>query len=135
MDIPSVLALALNKRANDNRPMSIGRFQLPTSVYAVNVEHLAPHSNPVPCVIAGRRGSISVVSGSERITGDVLFIRPGVEHTVICTNGGINAIFLDALNWPPTMACAERLHGRLADIAVDAFPSGAGAREELRDGR
>ena len=113
--------------------MSSSGFQLPVSAYAVNVEHLAPHCNPVPCVIAGRRGPVSVVSGNERVTGDVLFIRPGVEHRVICVNGGINTIFLDGLNRRGNAHCAERLRGRLSDIAVDAFLPGGGAREELRD--
>jgi AraC-like DNA-binding protein len=114
--------------------MSSAAFQFPTSVYAVNVGHLAPHCNPVPCVIAGRRGPVSVISRSERVTGDVLFIRPGVAHRVLCANGGINAIFLDGLTWPISSApFADRLRGRLADIAADAFLPGSGAREELRD--
>ena len=112
--------------------MSSDGLQFPASVFSVDVAHLAPHCNPVPCVIAGRRGSVSVVSGSERVTGDVLFIRPGVAHKVICTNGGINAMYLDRLTWSDDIACAQRLQGRLADIAVDAMFQRAGAQTELR---
>jgi hypothetical protein len=40
-----VIALALNKRADDSLPMSSGGFQFPASVFSVDVEHLAPHCN------------------------------------------------------------------------------------------
>ena len=102
------------------------------SVFSVDVERLAPHCNPAPCVIAGRRGSVSVISAGEQVTGDVLFIRPGVEHKVLCANGGINAIYLDGLT-SGNFGCAQRLQGRLADIAVDALFQEADAQIELRD--
>jgi AraC-like DNA-binding protein len=125
--------LALNKRATDTRTMSRTGFQFPTAVFSVDVDHLAPHCNPAPCVISGRRGAVSVVSRGEQITGDVLFIRPGVEHKVICAGGGINAMYLDGLRWSDDIFCAQRLRGRLADVAVDALFQGAGARTELRE--
>lgn len=112
--------------------MSDAGLQLPASVFSVGVEHLAPHCNPAPCVIAGRRGSVSVISAREQVTGDVLFIRPGVEHRVVCANGGINAIYLDGLT-SGSFLCALRLQGRLADIAVDALFQEASAQTELRD--
>jgi len=102
-------------------------------VFSVNVERLAAHCNPAPCVIAGRRGSISVISDSEQVTGDVLFIRPGIEHRVICANGGINAIYLDALSWSGNFRLAQRLRGPLADIAVNALFQKVDAETELRD--
>jgi hypothetical protein len=108
-------------------------LQFPACVFSVDVEHLALHRNPAPCVIAGRRGSVSVISASEQVTGDVLFIRPGVEHKVICADGGINAIYLDGLTWSGNFPCAQRLQGRLADIAVDALFEAAGAQTELRN--
>jgi AraC-like DNA-binding protein len=113
--------------------MSSTGLQFPASVFSVDVGHLAPHCNPAPCVIAGRRGSVSVVSAGEQVTGDVVLIRPGVEHKVICADGGINVIYLDGLTWSGNFACAKRLHGQLADIAVDAFFQQAGAETELRD--
>lgn len=112
--------------------MSRTDFQFPTSVFSVNVDHLAPHWNQAPCVIAGRRGSISVISGGEQVTADVLFIRPGTEHSVICAGGGLNAMYLDGLVWPDDMPCAQQLEGRLADIAVDALFQRPGAQTELR---
>jgi AraC-like DNA-binding protein len=104
----------------------------PASVFSVDVESLAPHCNPAPCVIAGRRGSVSVISAGERVTGDVLFIRPGVEHRVVCTNGGINVIYLDGLTEPGNLRCAQRLQGRLGEVAVDALFQQADAQAELR---
>lgn len=113
--------------------MSCAGLQLPASVFSVDIGQLARHCNPAPCVIAGRRGSVSVVSASEHVTGDVLFIRPGVEHKVICAAGGINAIYLDGLTWSGNFSCAQRLQGRLAQIAVDALFEESGAQQELRD--
>ena len=113
--------------------MSSDSLQFPASVFSVDVEHLAAHCNPAPCVIAGRRGSVSVISASEQVTGDVLFIRPGVEHRVICAGGGINAIYLDGLTWSGDFPCAQRLQGQLGEIAVDALFQQGGAQTELRD--
>ena len=124
---------ALNKRADDSLPMSSTGLSLPASVFSVPVGHLALHCNPAPCVIAGRRGSVSVIGAGEHVTGDVLFIRPGVAHKVVCADGGINVIYLDGLSGSGDVACAQRLQGRLADIAVDALFQQAGAQAELRD--
>lgn len=128
-----VIALALNERAEDSLPMSSASPPFSACVFSVDVAHLAPHCNPAPCVIAGRRGSVSVVSAGQQVTGDVLFIRPGVEHKVICADGGINVIYLDGLTWSGHFPCAQRLQGRLADIAVGALFLDAGAETELRD--
>lgn len=113
--------------------MASAGHPFPASVFSVDVERLAAHYNPAPCVISGRRGSVSVISAGEQVTGDVLFIRPGVEHEVICADGGINAIYLDGLAWSGGFACAQRLQGRLGEIAVDALFQEAGAQAELRD--
>ena len=113
--------------------MSSAGLQFPASVFSVDVEHLASHCNPAPCVIAGRRGSLTVISAGEQVTGDVLFIRPGVEHKVICADGGFSVIYLDGLSRSGSFVCAQRLQGRLADIAIDALLQEAGAQTELRD--
>jgi len=113
--------------------MASAGLQFPASVFSVDVGHLAAHCNPAPCVIAGRRGSVSVIGAGEQVTGDVVFIRPGVEHKVICANGGINVIYLDGLIWSDDFACAKRLQGPLADIAVDALFREADAETELRE--
>jgi AraC-like DNA-binding protein len=112
--------------------MSSPGFQFPASVFSVDVDHIALHCNPVPCVIAGRRGALSVISGNDVVTGDVVFIRPGIAHRVACTGGGINAIYLDGLVGSGETPCAQRLHGPLADIAVDALFRISDAESELR---
>jgi AraC-like DNA-binding protein len=112
--------------------MARAGLPLPASVFSVDVGHLAPHGNPAPCVIAGRRGSVTVVSADGRVTGDVLFIRPGIDHRVVCANGGINVIYLDGLLRAGDAPCAERLQGRLADLAVAALFRQPDAEAELR---
>lgn len=113
--------------------MSSAGLRIPASVFSVDVEHLAPHCNPAPCVIAGRRGSVSAIGAGERVTGDVLLIRPGVEHEVVCAEGGLNVVYLDGLTWPDNFPCARRLQGRLGEIAVGALFQQSGAQAELRD--
>ena len=82
-----------------------------TSVFSVDVDGVAPHRNPVTCVISGIRGSVSVIGGGgdggEQVTGDIVLIRPGIEHKVVCTGSGINAMYLDGLAWPGRAALAD----------------------------
>jgi hypothetical protein len=49
-----------------------------------------------------------------------------------CADGGLNAMYRDGLIWSGNMLCAQRLQGRLADIAIVAFFQGSGAQTELR---
>jgi AraC-like DNA-binding protein len=102
-----------------------------TSVFSAGIDRVALHANPVTCVISGIRGAVSVIGGGARVTGDVVLIRPGIEHEVVC-EGGINAMYLDGLSWPDGAALAECLQGRLGNLAFDAFFQGNGAQEELR---
>lgn len=102
-----------------------------TSVFSVDIDRVALHSNPVTCVISGIRGAVSVIGGGERVTGEVVLIRPGIEHKVVC-EGGINAMYLDGLSWPDGAALAERLQGRIGGLAFDAIFQGAEAQDELR---
>jgi AraC-like DNA-binding protein len=102
-----------------------------TSVFSVDVTSIAPHCNPVPCILTGRTRSLTLVSRADVVTGDILLIRPGVEHGVICS-GGINVMYLDGLPWSGSNGLAERLHGRLADLAIDAMFRGSDAQVALR---
>ena len=103
---------------------------LSTSVFSVDVTRIGPHCNPVPCVLTGRNKSLTLVSRDEVVAGDILLIRPGIEHRVIC-NGGLNVMYLDGLSWSGS-GLAERLHGRLADLAADAIFRGSDAQAALR---
>jgi AraC-like DNA-binding protein len=102
-----------------------------TSVFSVDVARIGPHCNPVTCVLTGRNKSITLVSREEVVTGDVLLIRPGIEHAVICS-GGVNVMYLDGLPWSGSGRLAERLQGRLADLAIDAMFRGSDAQTALR---
>ncbi|OFW98813.1 MAG: hypothetical protein A3D94_05210 [Alphaproteobacteria bacterium RIFCSPHIGHO2_12_FULL_66_14] len=103
-----------------------------TSVFSVDVDGVALHCNPVVCVISGIRGAVSVISGSEQVSGDILLIRPGMEHRVSCKGSGINAMYLDGLSWPGGALLAKRLQGVVGDLALDALFQGVEAQGELR---
>ena len=102
-----------------------------TSVFSVDVASIGLHRNPVPCVIMGRNKSLTVANREEVVTGDVLLIRPGIEHTVVCS-GGLNVMYLDGLPWSAGICLAESLQGRLADLAIDAMFRGSDAQVALR---
>lgn len=108
-----------------------GGLPFATSVFSVDVDRIAPHCNPVACVISGIRGAVSVIGGGEQVTGDIVLIRPGIEHKVSC-EGGINAMYLDGLSWPGGAMLAERLAGDIGDLALDALFQGVEAQDELR---
>jgi AraC-like DNA-binding protein len=108
-----------------------------TSVFSVDVDGVAAHCNPVVCVISGIRGSVSVIGGGEQVTGDIVLIRPGIEHKVECTGSGLNAMYLDGLAWdgpawPGGAALAQRLSGGIGDLALDAIFLNVEAQDELR---
>jgi AraC-like DNA-binding protein len=111
--------------------MAIAGPPFATSVFSAGIDRVALHANPVTCVISGIRGAVSVIGGGERVTGDVVLIRPGIEHRVVC-DGGINAMYLDGLSWPDGALLAERLQGRLGNLAFDALFQDGDAQEELR---
>lgn len=111
--------------------MSRAALPFSTSVFSVDVASIGRHCNPVPCVLTGRSRSITVASRQEVVTGDILLIRPGVEHAVICS-GGINVMYLDGLPWSGSSPLAERLQGGLANLAIDAIFRGSDAQTVLR---
>lgn len=111
--------------------MTDNGIEFSTAVFSVKVDRLAPHCNPVPAVIMGLRGTVSVVSADACVSGDMLFIRPGVEHHVLC-HGGIKAMYLDGLPCSDVGPFARRLSGSEEPIAVDALLQNSGAAHELR---
>ena len=111
--------------------MSRAAVQFSTSVFSVDVTGIGPHCNPVTCVLAGKDKPVTIVSREEVVVGDIVLIRPGIEHTVICS-GPINVMYLDGLPWSGSSLLAERLQGRLADLAIDAIFQGSEAQTALR---
>src|SRR6266540_5981243 len=111
--------------------MSRAAVPFSTSVFSVDVTRIGSHCNPVPCVLTGRTKSLTVASREHVVAGDIVLIRPDIEHMVICS-GGINVMYLDGLPWSGSSPRAERLQGRLADLAIDAMFRGSDAQTALR---
>ena len=111
--------------------MSRAAVQFSTSVFSVDVTGSGSHCTPVTGVLAGKDKSVTVVSREEVVAGDIVLIRPGIEHTVICS-GRINVMYLDGLPWSSNSLLAQRLQGRLADLAIDAIFQGSQAQTALR---
>jgi hypothetical protein len=51
-----------------------------SSLFPFVASNLAPHRNPVTCILAGLDRPLAVCTQAERIEGDIVVIRPGVEH-------------------------------------------------------
>src|SRR4029078_2255146 len=89
-----------------------------TSVFSVDVAGVARHPNPVTCVVRGRRGPLSVGGQGQSVTGDIVIMRPAIAHHIIWGEGGLSAISLDGARWPGSGMLAERLEGRLGELAL-----------------
>ena len=112
--------------------MPVGDTAFSTSVFSVDVAGVGRHPNSVTCVVRGRRGPLTVVGQGQSVTGDIVIIRPGVEHHIICGDGGLSAMYLDGARWRGPGTVAERLEGRLADLVVAGMQLDADAQRELR---
>jgi AraC-like DNA-binding protein len=89
------------------------------SLFPFVASSLAPHRNPVTCILAGLDRPIAVCTQAERIEGDVVVIRPGIEHWVEI-NGRAKVLYFDGLEFPLTTALAARVPREVATLAVDA---------------
>ncbi len=103
------------------------------TVLPIDVAELAAHGNAVTCVLAGRRGPVTVKRGGVSVTGALLLVRPGTEHSVFCPPDGTWALYLNGLAFPGDHALAAPLDGALAELAMDAMNGKADAALELRD--
>jgi AraC-like DNA-binding protein len=101
------------------------------SLFPFVAEKLAPHENPVTCILAGLDRPLAVCSPSERIEGDMLVIRPDVEHWVEI-NGRAKVLYFDGLVFPLTAPLAAPVPREVAALAIDAIASDPGAQAELR---
>jgi AraC-like DNA-binding protein len=105
-----------------------------TSVFSVDVAGVARHPNPVTCVVRGRRGPLTVVGQGQSVTGDVVIIRPGIEHHIICgEGGGLSAMYLDGARWQNPGPLAQRLDGCIEELALAGMRLDGDAQRELRE--
>jgi AraC-like DNA-binding protein len=101
------------------------------SLFPFVASDLAPHRNPVTCILAGLDRPLVVRAQAERIEGDMVVIRPGVEHRVEI-NGRAKVLYFDCLEFPLAAALAARVPRDVAALAIDALASSSGAQKELR---
>jgi len=101
------------------------------SLFPFVAETLSAHRNPVTCILAGLDRPLTVRAGSQRIEGDMVLIRPGVEHEVEI-GGRARVLYFDGLAYPLDAELAQRVPRDLAATAIDALGSDARARTELR---
>jgi methylphosphotriester-DNA--protein-cysteine methyltransferase len=111
--------------------MSDRQSPFPISLFPFVADTLAPHRNPVTCILAGIDRPLAVCTQTERIEGDIVVIRPGVEHWVEI-NGRAKVLYFDGLEFPLTAALAARVPRAVATLAIDALASSWGAQQELR---
>ena len=110
-------------------PDSLSPFA--TSLFPFVASNLAPHRNPVTCILAGLDRPLAVCTQTERIEGHIVVIRPGVEHWVEI-NGRAKVLYFDGLEFPVTARLAARVPREVATLAIEALASSSGAQEELR---
>jgi hypothetical protein len=71
----------LNKRAIWlTRPTTGRQSPFANSLFPFVASNLAPHHNPVTCILAGLDRPLAVCTHAEQIEGDIVVIRPGVEY-------------------------------------------------------
>jgi AraC-like DNA-binding protein len=103
-----------------------------SSFYQFVAGELAAHCNPVTCVLHGKDRPLTVKHGNERVHGDMVLIRPGVEHRVYI-GGGARVLYLNGLDFPTDSAVADVLRGRLEQLVMSALDGDPCAQRELRD--
>ncbi|HTU61604.1 MAG TPA: AraC family transcriptional regulator [Polyangiales bacterium] len=102
-----------------------------SSLFPFVASSLAPHRNPVTCILAGLDRPLVVCTPTERIKGDIVLIRPGVEHWVEI-NGRAKVLYFDGVDFPLSAALAAPVPRELAPLTIDALAAHKGAQDELR---
>jgi AraC-like DNA-binding protein len=102
-----------------------------SSLFPFVADRLAAHRNPVTCILAGLDRPLTVCTSSQRIEGDMVLIRPGVEHWVEI-HGRAKVLYFDGLDFPLRAALAAPVPHELAPLAIEALGSNAHAQHELR---
>ena len=102
-----------------------------TSLLPFSATTLAAHRNPVTCILLGLDRPLTVYAGDHHVEGDIVVIRPGVEHWVEI-GGRAKVLYFDALSFPLDAAVAGQLPKYLEKRAMDAFGGDCEAQRELR---
>ena len=102
------------------------------SLLPVGVRSLAPHANPVTCVLAGRGGSLRLDRGDVRAESEILLVRPGIVHAVALPERGADVLYLSGLVFPFETPLAQPLTRGLGNLAQDALGGGKDAIDALR---
>lgn len=111
--------------------MARGLSPFATSLFPFVAGELAPHRNPVACILAGLDRPLVVRTLTERMEGDLVMIRPGVEHRVQI-HGRAKVLYFDGLELSSTATIALRVPRESTALAIDALDADASAQEELR---
>jgi AraC-like DNA-binding protein len=92
---------------------------------------LVSHRNPATCVLCGMDRPLVVRAEGQRIEGDMVVIRPGVEHSVEI-GGRARVLYFDGLPFPFHGALADRIPRQISSLTIDALGGDAHAQRELR---
>lgn len=98
----------------------------------VGCRRLAAHANAVTCVLVGRTGPVRLECDEGPVDGEILLVRPGIEHAVALAERGADALFLNGVVFPCDAPLAQVLGGELAYLAADAVHGDRCALHELR---
>jgi AraC-like DNA-binding protein len=101
------------------------------SLFPFVAGNLELHPNPVTCILAGLDRALTVCTPNERIEGDMVLIRPGVDHSVEI-HGRAKVLYFDGLEFPLDAPLAARVPREMSALATDAFALDSDAQLELR---
>ena len=104
-----------------------------STILPIPVTRLGAHPNVVMAVLAGRAGPITVEHAGGSVTGDVLLVRPGIEHSVRLGERGADVVYLNGLTFPFEAPLAVALKGNLERLARRSISGDGCATEELRE--
>jgi len=104
-----------------------------STILPIPVTRLGAHPNVVMAVLAGRAGPITVEHAGGSVTGDVLLVRPGIEHSVRLGERGADVVYLNGLTFPFEAPLAVALKGNLERLARRSIGGDCCATEELRE--
>jgi len=104
-----------------------------STILPIPVTRLGAHPNVVMAALAGRAGPITVEHAGGSVTGDVLLVRPGIEHSVRLGERGADVVYLNGLTFPFEAPLAVALKGNLERLARRSIGGDGCATEELRE--